>query len=83
MESSEAVSRREEGVLYTLPDKSPLHCRRCDSENRRLIKFKSPNNQPYYLCGACVEQEDKRELRFSPSWKRSRRPSTKLAVAAL
>jgi hypothetical protein len=60
-----------------------LHCRRCDSENRRLIKFKSPDNQTYYLCGACVEQEDKREVRFTPSWKRSRRPPGKLAVAAL
>ena len=69
-------------MLELTNSKSHLHCRRCDSENR-LIKFKSPNNQTYYVCGACVEQEDKREVRFSPSWKRSRRPPSKLPVAAL
>ena len=61
---------------------SHLQCRKCDAENRRLIKFNSPNNQTYYLCSACVEQDDKREKRFSPSWKRSRRPPARLAVAA-
>ncbi len=72
-----------EVILYTLPNHSQLHCARCDSESRRLIKFESPDNQPYYLCSRCVEQEDKREMRFSPSWKRSRRPISKIAVAAL
>jgi hypothetical protein len=67
--------------MYGLADKP--HCRRCDSEGRHLIKFMTPDNQPYYLCGACVEQEDKREMRFSHAWKRSRRPSSKTAVAAL
>jgi len=62
---------------------SHLHCMKCDSENGRLIKFNSPNNQTYYLCSDCVEQDDKREKRFSPSWKCSRRPPGKLAVAAL
>lgn len=57
--------------MYPLPDKS--HCSRCDSEGRRLIKFMAPNTRPYYLCGACVEQEDQRDKKFSPSWKRSRR----------
>ena len=67
--------------MHELADsKSHLHCRRCDSENHLFIKFKSPYNQPYYLCGACVEQEDKREFKFSPSWNRSRRPSSTLAT---
>ena len=64
-------------------NKSYLHCSRCDSETRGLIKFKSPNNQPYYLCSRCVEQEDKREMKFSTSWRRSRRPTSKIAVAGL
>ena len=64
-------------------NKSHLHCRRCDSDNRPLIKYKSPDNQPYYLCSRCVEQEDKREMRFSTSWKRSSRPTNNIAVAAL
>jgi late competence protein required for DNA uptake (superfamily II DNA/RNA helicase) len=65
-----------------MDNKSHLHCSRCDSENRRLIKFKSPNNQPYYLCSRCVEQEDKRQMAFSTSWRRSRRPTSKLAAVA-
>ena len=67
----------------SMDNKSNLHCSRCDSENRRLIKFKRPNNQPYYLCNRCVEQEDKREMKFSASWRRSRRPTSKIAVAVL
>ena len=43
----------------------------------------SPDNQPYYLCSRCIEQEDKREIKFSSSWQRSRRPTSKMAVAAL
>lgn len=71
-------------MLYEPTDnKSHLHCRRCDSDNRRLIEFKSPDNQPYYPCSRCVEQEDKQEMRFSRSWKRSRHPSNNRAVAAL
>ena len=66
-----------------MDNKTHPHCRRCDSENRHLIKFKSADNQPYYLCSRCVEQEDKREMRFSPSWKRSHRPTNNSAVAAL
>jgi hypothetical protein len=66
-----------------MDNKSNLHCSRCDSENRRLIEFKSPNNQPYYLCSHCVEQEDKREMKFSTSWRRSRRPTSKIAFAAV
>jgi hypothetical protein len=71
-----------EGVpsMDSLPD-AP-HCRRCDTQGRSLIEFRTPSNQVYFLCAACVEQEDKREMRFSPSWKRSRRPPAKLAVAA-
>jgi len=65
-----------------MKSESHLHCMKCDSENRRLIKFNSPNNQTYYVCSECVEQDDKREKRFSSSWKRSRRPAGKLAVAA-
>lgn len=61
--------------------KSHVHCERCDSEHRRLIEFKSPDNQPYYLCSRCVEQEDKREMRFSSSWRRSRRAPSKIGVA--
>ena len=57
------------------------HCRRCDFEGRRLIKFVSPDNRPYYLCDACVAQEDKREVRFSSTWKRSRRPSRQPTAA--
>lgn len=49
------------------------HCGRCDSAGR-LIKFKNPNGEPHYLCALCVEQEDKRQMKFSPLWKRSRRP---------
>jgi len=64
-------------------NESHLHCRKCDSESRHLIKFNSPNNQTYSLCSTCVEQEDKWEMRFNPSWKRSRRPSGKPVVAAL
>ena len=62
----------------TIEDLSTSHCARCDSEGRRLIEFRSPNNRPYYLCGACVEQEDKREMTFTPGWKRSRRPSRRI-----
>jgi late competence protein required for DNA uptake (superfamily II DNA/RNA helicase) len=65
-----------------IDNQSHLHCSRCDSENRRLIKFKSPDNQPYYLCSRCVEQEDKREMKFSSSWRRSRRPTSKSAAVA-
>lgn len=76
-------SVRKVGIMQELKDKkSHLHCSRCDSEKRRLIKFKSPENQPYYLCSRCVEQDDKREMRFSPSWSRSRRPTDKVAFAA-
>lgn len=50
------------------------HCGRCDLERRRLIKFTSPNGETHYLCTLCVAQEDKREKKFSPLWKRSRRP---------
>ena len=50
------------------------HCGRCDSEVRRLIKFTSPNGETHYLCALCVAQEDKREMKFSPLWRRSRRP---------
>ena len=67
----------------TLMDQLDPHCRRCDFENRRLIKFRSADNQPYFLCSRCVEQEDKREMKFSSSWRRSRRPVSKIAVAAL
>ena len=36
-------------MLYEPTDnKSHLHCRRCDFDYRRLIKFKSPDNKPYY-----------------------------------
>lgn len=54
---------------------STPHCARCDSEGRPLIEFRRPNNLAHYLCALCVEQEDKRELRFTTGWKRSRRPS--------
>ena len=57
------------------------HCRRCDSERRRLIRFVTPDNRLYYLCDECVAREDKREMRFSPTWKRSRRPSNQPTVA--
>ena len=67
----------------SMDNKSYLHRSRCDSENRRLIKFNAPDNQPYYLCNRCVEQEDKREMKFSTSWRSSRRPTSKIAVAAL
>ena len=67
----------------SMDNKSYLHCSRCDSENRRLIKFNTPDNQPYNLCNRCVEQEDKRQMKFSTSWRRSRRPTSKIAVAAL
>ena len=50
------------------------HCGRCDSEGRRLIKFTNPNGETHYLCALCVAQEDKREMKFSPLWRRSRRP---------
>ncbi len=46
------------------------HCERCDRETRHLIKFKSPDNRLQYLCGRCVEQEDKRQHAFSPGWRR-------------
>ena len=67
----------------SMDNKSYLHCSRCDSETGDLIKFKSPDNQHYYLCSRCVEQEGKRELKFSTFWRRSRRPTSKIAVAAL
>ena|ERR1700752_1831459 len=71
------------GIMPELMDnRSHLHCSRCDSENRHLIKFKSADNQPSYLCSRCVEQEDKREMKFSNSWRRSRRSASKIAVAA-
>ena len=58
------------------------HCGRCDSGERRLIKFQSPNGKTHYLCALCVAQEDKRELKFSPLWKRSRRPARVHQVGA-
>ena len=67
----------------SMNNKSHLHCSRCDSEERGLIKSTRPDNQPYSLCSRCVEQEDKREMRFSTSWRRSRRPTPKVAIAAL
>jgi hypothetical protein len=51
------------------------HCGRCDSEGSPLIKFQSPNGETHYFCALCVEQEDKREMKFDPLWKRSRRPA--------
>ena len=63
-------------------DRSDLHCKRCHSENR-LIKHNSPDDHRYYLCSSCVEQEDKREMRFSTSWKRSHRTKSHTAEAAL
>lgn len=66
-----------------MDNKADPYCRRCDSENRRLIKFKRPDNQPYYLCSRCVEEEDKRQVKFSGSWRRSRRPTSKIAVATM
>ena len=84
VESMQRCQYRGGRILHESTDnKSHLHCRRCDSENRPLIKFKSPDNQPYYLCNSCVEQEDKREMRLSPSWKRSRRPTNNSSVAVL
>jgi hypothetical protein len=68
-------------MLELIDNQSHLHCSRCDSEKRPLIKFKSPDNQPDYVCSRCVEQEDKRQMKFSTSWRRSRRPTSKLAVA--
>ena len=50
------------------------HCSRCDSQGRPMIKFKSPNGETHYLCASCVALEDKREMKFSPLWRRSRRP---------
>ena len=69
--------------MRELVDNTHQHCSRCDSENRDLIKFTSADNQPYYLCSRCVEQEDKREMKFSSSWRRSRRPASKMAVASV
>ncbi len=53
---------------------NPIHCKRCDSQGTKLIEFRSPSNRTYFLCSTCVALEDNRERRFSPSWKRSRRP---------
>lgn len=66
-----------------LDNRSHPHCSRCDSENRHLIKFKSADNKPFYLCSRCVEQKDKREMKFSRSWRRSQCPASKIAVASL
>ena len=57
------------------------YCRRCTSE-RHLIKFMTPDSLPYYLCGPCVEEDDKRKMRFSPSWKRTRRPTVASKASA-
>ncbi|HWS56204.1 MAG TPA: hypothetical protein VN228_18835 [Pyrinomonadaceae bacterium] len=46
---------------------------RCDSETDYLINFLSPDNVPEPVCWECVEREDKRGVRFSPSWTRQRR----------
>ena len=49
------------------------HCETCDSESKYLINFLSPNDVPELVCWECVEQEDQRSMRFSPSWTRQRR----------
>lgn len=49
------------------------HCERCDRESSYLINFLSLDNVPEMVCWECVEQEDQRSLRFSPSWTRQRR----------
>ena len=51
------------------------HCGRCDSEGRPMIKFTRPNGETHYLCALCVAQGEKREMKFSPLWRRSRRPA--------
>jgi hypothetical protein len=41
----------------------------------------SMDNKPYLHCSRC--DSEKREMKFSTSWRRSRRPTSKIAVAAL
>ena len=48
-------------------------CERCDGESNYLINFLTPNNVPEMVCWECVEQENQRSMRFSPSWTRQRR----------
>jgi hypothetical protein len=49
------------------------HCERCDGESNYLINYLTPNNVPDVVCWECVEQEDQRSMRFSPSSTRQRR----------
>lgn len=48
-------------------------CERCDGESNYLINFLTPNNVPEMVCWECVEQENQRSMRCSPSWTRQRR----------
>ena len=82
VESSRYAQDKKRGIMPEMMDNTHLHCSRCDSEKSPSDQFKSADNQTYYLCSRCVEQEDKREMKFSSSWRRSRRPASKIAVAA-
>ena len=54
------------------------HCERCDRESNYLINFLSPNDVPELVCWECVEREDQRSMRFSPSWTRQRRTASRV-----
>jgi hypothetical protein len=56
------------------------HCSRCDRVSQYLVQFLSPDNQTEQVCWKCVKREDKRHHRFSPAWKRQRRPTRRVAV---
>ena len=78
---SSCTNREALKAVIAMKDlKNKPHCRRCDLDRGSLIKFLTPDNRPYYLCDACVAQEDQRQLRFSPTWKRARRPITPVEV---
>ena len=51
-------------LLEPTDNKSHLHCKKCDSDNRPMIKFKSPTIS-LTTFAAVVAQEDKREMRFN------------------
>jgi hypothetical protein len=54
------------------------HCERCNRESKYLISHLNPDNVPELVCWECVEQEDQRSMRFSPSWTRQRRAVSRI-----
>ena len=64
--------------MSVMGGESLRHCERCDRESKYLINFLSPDDVPELVCWNCVEQEDQRSMKFSPSWTRQRRAVSRI-----